>query len=39
MKLNIILVGIIINLLLPTLSVAASDYTLEIFGSANEDER
>lgn len=39
MKLNTILVGIIISLLLIALSVAASDYTLEIFGNANEAER
>ncbi len=39
MKLDTTLVGIIIILLLLTLSVAASDYTLEIFGNVNEDER
>ena len=34
---NIILVGITISLLL-ALPAAASDYTLEIFGNANEDD-
>ena len=38
MKINIILVGITISLLL-ALPVAASDYTLDIFGNANEDDR
>ncbi len=37
MKINIILVGIIMVLLL-TLPAAASDYTLGIFGNANEDD-
>ena len=39
MKLNTIMVGMIISLLLLTFSVATSDYTLRIFGNANEDER
>ena len=38
MKTNI-LVGITISLLLLALPVAASDYTLDIFGNANEDDR
>ena len=38
MKLNTILVGITISLLLLTLPAAASDYTLGIFGNANEDD-
>jgi len=37
MKTNI-MVGITLALLLLTLPAAASDYTLEIFGNANEDE-
>jgi iron complex transport system substrate-binding protein len=37
MKANI-LVGITMTLLLLTLPAAASDYTLEIFGNANEDD-
>ena len=39
MKINIILVGITISLLLLALPAAASDYTLDIFGNANEDDR
>ena len=38
MKVNTILVGITISLLLLTSPVAASDYTLGIFGNANEDD-
>jgi len=38
MRLNTILVGIITSMLLLALPVAASDYTLEIFGNANEDD-
>jgi iron complex transport system substrate-binding protein len=38
MKTNTILVGITIGLLLLTLPAAASDYTLGIFGNANEDD-
>ena len=37
MKTGTILVGIIISILLLALPAAASDYTLEIFGNANED--
>ncbi len=38
MKLNTILVGITLCLLLLASSAAASDYTLGIFGNANEDD-
>ena len=38
MKINTILVGITISLLL-ALPAAASDHTLDIFGNANEDDR
>ena len=38
MRLNTILAGITISLLLLTLPAAASDYTLGIFGNANEDD-
>ena len=38
MKINTILVGITISMLL-ALPAAASDYTLDIFGNANEDDR
>ena len=38
MRINTILVGITIGLLLLALPAAASDYTLEIFGNANEDD-
>jgi iron complex transport system substrate-binding protein len=38
MKLNTILVGITMTLLLLASPVAASDYTLGIFGNANEDD-
>ena len=38
MRINTILVGIAMTLLLLASSVAASDYTLDIFGNANEDE-
>ena len=38
MKIDMILVGITISLLLLALPAAASDYTLEIFGNANEDD-
>ncbi len=38
MKLNTILVGIITSMLLLTLPALASDYTLGIFGNANEDD-
>ena len=38
MKINTILVGITISLLL-ALPAAASDYTLDVFGNANEDDR
>ncbi len=38
MKLNTILVGITMTLLLLTLPAAASDYTLGVFGNANEDD-
>ena len=37
MKINAILVGITISLLLLTLPAAASDFTLSVFGNANED--
>ena len=37
-KLNTILAGITISLLLLALPAAASDYTLGVFGNANEDE-
>ena len=39
MKTGTILVGITISLLLLALPAAASDYTLDIFGNANEDDR
>ena len=38
MRMNIILVGVTISLFLLASPVAASDYTLEIFGNANEDD-
>ena len=38
MRLNTILVGIVLCLLLLASPVAASDYTLGIFGNANEDD-
>ncbi|WP_305064531.1 ABC transporter substrate-binding protein [Methanococcoides sp.] len=38
MKINAILAGIAMSLLLLTLPAAASDYTLGIFGNANEDD-
>ncbi|MEA1864958.1 MAG: ABC transporter substrate-binding protein [Euryarchaeota archaeon] len=38
MKTNAILVGMTMALLLLALPAAASDYTLEIFGNANEDD-
>jgi iron complex transport system substrate-binding protein len=38
MKVNRILVGMTMTLLLLTLPAAASDYTLGIFGNANEDD-
>jgi len=38
MKLNTILAGISISLLLLALPAAASDYTLSVFGNANEDD-
>ena len=38
MKLNTILVGITMTLLLLASPVAASDYTLGVFGNANEDD-
>ena len=38
MKMNIILLGITTGLLLLILPVAASDYTLGIYGNANEDD-
>ena len=37
MKINVILAGIAISLLLLVLPAAASDYTLDVFGNANED--
>ena len=39
MRINTILVGITISLLLLALPATASDYTLDIFGNANEDDR
>ena len=38
MRINTILVGITIGLLLLALPAAASDYTLGVFGNANEDD-
>ena len=38
MKRNAILAGITISLLLLVLPAAASDYTLGVFGNANEDD-
>jgi len=38
MKINVILAEIAMSLLLLTLPAAASDYTLGIFGNANEDD-
>ena len=38
MKMNAILVGITMGLILLTLPAAASDYTLGIFRNANEDD-
>ena len=38
MKINAILAGIVMSLLLLTLPAAASDYTLGVFGNANEDD-
>jgi len=38
MKINVILAGIAMSLLLLALPAAASDYTLGVFGNANEDE-
>ncbi|MBC2764288.1 MAG: hypothetical protein HF970_13310, partial [ANME-2 cluster archaeon] len=38
MKINAILAGIAMSMLLMALPAAASDYTLGVFGNANEDE-
>ncbi|MEA1864886.1 MAG: hypothetical protein U9N46_06775 [Euryarchaeota archaeon] len=38
MKINTILAGIAMTLLLLALPAAASDYTLGVFGNANEDD-
>ncbi|MCD4791058.1 MAG: hypothetical protein K8R37_13765, partial [Bacteroidales bacterium] len=38
MKINTILAGIVMSLLLLTLPAAASDFTLGVFGNANEDD-
>ncbi len=38
MRLNTPLIGIVLCLLLLALPAAASDYTLSIYGNANEDD-